>query len=211
MRVMKLRRAVAGLFCLSVFSTGTAVARIHLSIGLGTSFGHYYPYYRGCGYGHYGWYGSYYGPWWRHSHWPEHYWPGSSFSVHYSSPIVLSPRVSVKAPAENPRPEPQPQLSQSMQAEQSELLKILRIGDKENRIAVIRELALLYFDDKARAALENALLTHADPEIRREVATSLGKTQDANVTAALRIAKAKDPDRGVRQAAYRSLIMIEGY
>ena len=28
---------------------------------------------------------------------------------------------------------------------------------------------------------------------------------------ALKMAKAKDPDRGVRQAAYRSIIMIEGY
>ena len=72
-------------------------------------------------------------------------------------------------------------------------------------------MAALYFDDKARAALEDVLLTDTDPDVRKEVATSLGRTEDVNVTAALKIAKARDPDRQVRQAAYRSLIMIEGY
>jgi hypothetical protein len=205
MKAVRFRLAIGGLICLLVL-TGTAKARIHLSIGLGTSFGHHYPRYYGHGYPHHRWYGGYYGPW------PGHcYSPRSSLWIHQSYPIVLSPPLRVKTPAENPRPKPQPQLSQSMRQQQSELLKVLKIGDKENRIGAICELASFYFDEKAQAALEDILLTDPDPEIRKKIATSLGKTANARVTPALKIARAKDPDRGVRQAAYRSLIMIEGY
>ena len=98
-----------------------------------------------------------------------------------------------------------------MREHQSELLKRLRIGDKEDRLGAILELAPFSFDSKVRAALEDVLLSDPDAELRKQVATSLGKTENPNVTAALRIAKAKDPDRGVRQAAYRAIIMIEGY
>lgn len=98
-----------------------------------------------------------------------------------------------------------------MRQEQGELLKVLKIGDKKSRTGAIRELACFYFDEKAQAALEDVLLTDPNPEIRKEVATSLGKTENPRVTPALKIARSKDPDRGVRQAAYRSLIMIEGY
>jgi HEAT repeat protein len=98
-----------------------------------------------------------------------------------------------------------------MRKEQGELLRVLKIGDKENRIAVVGELTALYYDGKARDALEEALLTDPYPEVRKEAAASLGRTSDSRVTAALKTAKAKDPDRDVRQAAYRSLILIEGY
>jgi HEAT repeat protein len=98
-----------------------------------------------------------------------------------------------------------------MRAEQGKLLRILRIGDTENRAAAGRELTAFYFNGKARAALEDALVKDREPQVRKEIATSLGKTRDARVTTALKTAKAKDPDRSVRQAAYRSLIMIEGY
>ncbi|MHC4352832.1 MAG: HEAT repeat domain-containing protein, partial [Planctomycetota bacterium] len=174
-----------------------------------TYFGHHHGYYYGHHYPHHWWYGGYQRPWWRHSHWPGHYYPsGSSFWI-YSSPIVLGSRSRAKASPENPTPKPQ--LSQRMRQEQGELLRILKIGDKQDRIAAGRELTAFYFDDKARAALEDALLKDPEPQVRKEIAASLGNTADARVTAALRLAKAKDPDRGVRQAAYRSLIMIEGY
>lgn len=98
-----------------------------------------------------------------------------------------------------------------MRRRQSELLKAVKIGDKENRLSAIRELAPFSFDANVRAALEDVLLSDPDAEVRKQAATSLGKTEDPNVTAALKIAKEKDPDRGVRQAAYRAIIMIEGY
>ena len=81
----------------------------------------------------------------------------------------------------------------------------------ENRIAAASELAEFYFDARARVALEKALLKDPEPQVRKQIAASLGKTGDARVLAALKKAMSKDPDRGVRQAAYRALIMIQGY
>jgi len=98
-----------------------------------------------------------------------------------------------------------------MREHQSELLKVLKIGEKEDRLSAIRELAPSSFDANVRAALEEVLLSDPDAELRKQVATSLGKTENPNVTGALKMAKDKDPDRGVRQAAYRAIIMIEGY
>lgn len=203
--------AIASLFLL-VFLPQTAMGRVNLSIGIGTTFGHHHGHYFGH-YPYYGWYGGYYRPWWRHSHWPGYYYPyGSSYWVHYSSPIVIGTPVRDKTEEEPPdNPRPGPPLSEQMRKEQGELLRVLRIGDKENRIAAIGELTAFYYDNKARVAIEQALLTDPEPEVRKEAATSLGRTSDPIATAALKTAKAKDPDRGVRQAAYRSIIMIEGY
>jgi hypothetical protein len=215
MKAMKFRLAAGGLICLLVFLTGTATARVYVSVGLGTSFGYHGSHYYGHGYGypHHRWYGGhrgYYSPWWGHSYWPSHrYSSGSSLWIYPSFTTVYSPSLRVKAPAENPRPKPQ--ISQSMRRHQSELLKVVKIGDKENRISAIRELAPFSFDLKIRAALEDVLLSDPEAEVRKQVATSLGKTENPKVTAALKMAKTKDPDRAVRQAAYRAIIMIEGY
>lgn len=219
MRAMKSRLTAGGLICLLVILTGPATARVYVSVGLGTSFGHHSSHYYGHGYGHsygyphhtwYGGHGGHYSPWWGHSYWPSHrYSSGSSFWIYPSYTTVYSPPLRVKAPAGNPRPKPQ--ISQSMRRRQSELLKVVKIGDKENRISAIRELAPYSFDSKIRAALENVLLSDPEAEVRKQAATSLGKTANPKVTAALKMAKTKDPDRAVRQAAYRSIIMIKGY
>ncbi|KPK44725.1 MAG: hypothetical protein AMJ65_02205 [Phycisphaerae bacterium SG8_4] len=213
MRAIKSRLAAVGLICLLLLLTDTATARVRISIGLGTSFGHHYGHYYGPRYPHHRWYGWWTGchdPWWGHSHWPGHYYPsGSSFWIHQTFPIVINPRPRVKAPADNPAPKPQ--ISQRTRQQLSELLKVLKIGDKASRLGAIRELAPFSFDAKVRAALEEVLLSDSEAELRKQVATSLGGTENSDVTAALKIAKAKDADRGVRQAAYRAIIMIEGY
>ena len=98
-----------------------------------------------------------------------------------------------------------------MRRHQNELLKVVKIGDKENRISAIHELTPFSSNSRVRAALEDVLLSDPEAEVRKQVATSLGKTSNPKVTRALKMAKAKAPDRGVRQAAYRSIIMIEGY
>ena len=98
-----------------------------------------------------------------------------------------------------------------LRRKKSEQLKILKIGDKAERIQAIHELAPFSFDDGVRRALEKILLSDPDPEVRKEVAVSFGKTENQLVLAALRQAKEKDPVRDVRQAAYRAIIMIEGY
>jgi len=90
-------------------------------------------------------------------------------------------------------------------------IKILKIGDKENRKEAIHDLAGFSFDDKVRESLEDVLLSDPDPRLRRQVAESLGKTTNKNVLPALEKAKADDPNREVRQEAYKAIIKIRGY
>jgi HEAT repeat protein len=98
-----------------------------------------------------------------------------------------------------------------MRQRKSELLKVLKIGAKQDRTAAIRDLAPFSFDDKVRAALEDILLSDPEPELRKQVAILFSKTTNKDAVPALEIAKAKDSDRDVRQAAYRAIIMIQGY
>ena len=102
-------------------------------------------------------------------------------------------------------------LSEKQRKKNSELLKILRIGDRERRVQAICDLAGFSCDDRVRKALEEVLLSDPDAELRKQVATAFGKTKNPSVVAALEKAKAEDSSREVRQAAYRSIIMIEGY
>jgi HEAT repeat protein len=103
------------------------------------------------------------------------------------------------------------QMSQAVQKKISEQLKILKAGDKDKRIQTIHELAAFTFDNRVRQALEEVLLSDPDPEVRKEVAVSFGRTENRLVLSALTRAKENDTERDVRQAAYRSIIMIKGY
>lgn len=98
-----------------------------------------------------------------------------------------------------------------LRRKKSELLKVLKIGDKERRVQAIRDLAGFSSDDGVRKALESVLLSDPDPELRRQVATSFGRTENRKVVAALEEAKSTDSDKEVRQAAYRAIILIKGY
>lgn len=237
MRSRKLSLVVWG-FALLLFCLSNA-AEAHISVGLsiGTSFGHRYPGY-GYGYGPYHpWPGGYYSwldrdyySWWDagwYSPFPRrHYWPGRSHSsvgiwigsyhpMGVGAPVMIdrnsvgSARSKAIDPAKNPTADAY--LSEAMRKLKSEQLKILKIGDKEQRIQAIRELAPFSFDNEIRLALEKVLLTDPDPQLRQEVAVLFGKTENQLVLAALTEAKEKDHVREVRQAAYRSIIMIKGY
>ena len=103
------------------------------------------------------------------------------------------------------------QLTEAMRKKTNEQLKILETGDKEKRLRAIRELAAFSYDLKVRRALESILLSDPDPECRKEVAISFGRAENRLAVAALTEAKDEDPERDVRQAAYRSIIMIKGY
>ncbi len=214
MKAMRSHIVGGGLICLLILLTSTAGARVYVSVGLGTSFGHYYPHYYGHHYPYYRWYGgyrSYYRPWYGHSYYPGYYRsPRSSFWVSGYYPIVIN-RKSAARKTEAANPPKHAELSQSVRQHKSEQLKVLRIGTKENRQRAIRELARFPTDPKVREALERVLLSDPDPELRKQVATLFGATENAKTVAALKTAKAIDPDRDVRQAAYRAIIMIEGY
>ena len=127
--------------------------------------------------------------------------------------MIIHEELMVKS-QENTITAPDPQSverAEKLEQKKSELLKVLRIGDKESRIGAIHDLAGLSCDDKVRKALEKVLLSDPDFELRKEVAVSFGRNGNMNVVAALEEAKATDSSRDVRQAAYRSLILIKGY
>ncbi len=216
MKAMRSRIVGGGLICLLIILTSTAGARVYVSIGFGTSFGyyphhygyHHYPYYRWHGY--YGGYG-YHHPWYWNSYYPGYYYsPGSSVWISGYYPIVIGRKSEAKK-TESANPQTMAELSQSIRQHKSEQLKVLKIGTKENRQRAIRELARFPNDPKAREALERVLLSDPEPELRKLVATLFGATENPKAVAALKTAKAIDPDRDVRHAAYRAIIMIEGY
>jgi len=103
------------------------------------------------------------------------------------------------------------ELFEKLLRKKSELLKTLKIGNKKKRIEAIRDLAGFSFDGNVKKALEDVLLSDPDPELRQQVAESLGKTANENVVAALQKAKVEDSNREVRQEAYKALIKIKGY
>jgi HEAT repeat protein len=88
---------------------------------------------------------------------------------------------------------------------------MLRIGDRDTRAQAAHDLAALHCDAKARLALERALLSDAEAEVRRAAAQSLDRLGDARALPSLRQAYATDTNPEVRQAAYRGIIMLDGY
>ena len=98
-----------------------------------------------------------------------------------------------------------------LERKKSEQIKILKTGDKEKRIQAIQNLAPFSYDDGIRKTLEIVLLSDPDPDLRKAVAVAFGRTENRLVITALTQAKEKDPVRDVRQAAYKAIIMIDGY
>ena len=209
----------AGFFFLLLCFSPLAEARVSVGLSIGTSFGYRYP---GCyyGYPYYPWPGGYYtGP---YRHFPgRHYWPrhssGLGIWIGGYYPVVDRSIVIDRSSVGSCRNQAVTntvggtQLSEAMRKKTDEQLKILETGDKEKRLQAIHDLAVYSFDIKIRRALEKVLLSDPDPEVRKEVALSFGRTENQLVLLALTEAKDKDPERDVRQTAYRAIIMIKGY
>ena len=197
---------------LLVLLPGTTAARVSFGISIGMPFVYHYPgfhhgwypYYHS--YPYYGWY-PHYG---RHSSSELGIWIGGYHPVVIDSPVIVRRKAAPKTGGAVPDAQTAEQLERLRQ-KKSELLKVLGIGDKERRIQAIHDLAGYSCDDGVRKALENVLLSDPDPQLRKEVATSFGKTENRKVVAALVEAKATDSSKEVRQAAYRSIILIKGY
>ena len=105
-------------------------------------------------------------------------------------------------------PEP---LSPRQREKRSALRKVLRIGDESHRVRAVREIAPFAGDANVRSALQRALLSDRRPLVRKTVAEVFGHLGDDRNLPTLRQAYAEDPERSVRQAAYRAIIMLEGY
>lgn len=198
------RYLIPALVCLAVVLPGTAAASVRIGIGFGTSIGHYHH--------HHGWYGGwyagpdYYGydPWWEP--WPVVVAP--PVVVHERRVIIEEHRPAPQLPPKVERAEP---LSEKQQQRRSESLKVLKIGDVDNRVQAVRDLEPLARDDKVRTALVQALSKDRDPQVRKAVAESFSRLKDARTLPALKQAYAEDEDRDVRQAAYKAIVMMEGY
>jgi len=190
------------------------LARVHFSIGLGTAIGWGHPHDAWCGdwywhrYRHVGW------PWYGYPHRP---WCAPTVGVwvgHWPSAVVTEKHVVVENHvSDSPAPAVQNAGAQS-EAErrlQGALLEVMRIGDTESRVQSARELGGYPCDVRVSSALERALLSDRDARVRQTAAESLAQFGDAGALPALKQAQARDPVRDVRQAAYKAIIMIEGY
>lgn len=205
------RFLLSALACVAILAPGTALADVHIGVGLGfgTVIGPCHPahgWYVGC----VGWPAPYwYDPWWYG--WPVVVGP----SVVVETPVVVREKQVAVRERQPPAPRPSPgkveQLSQRQQQKRSELLKTLRIGNVSNRLQAMQDLAAFAGSDIVRQPLERALLSDRDPQVRKAVAEVFGRVRNNKTLPALRQAYATDSDRDVRQAAYRAIIMIDGY
>jgi len=201
------RFVVPALVGIALLTPGVASAGVHVGIGFGATFGPHFH--------HHHMYGAYvYAPLW-----PDYYYYDPWYDPwYYPGPVVVAPPVVVERPHvivqehKPPAPPKTPDLvGEKLEQKKSESLKKLRIGDPSNRIQAVSELEQFARDSKVRTALEQALLSDRDPQVRKAVAELLGRLQDKSTLRALKQANADDSDRAVRQAAYKAIILIEGY
>ena len=128
-------------------------------------------------------------------------------------PAVVEKRVVVERPVSTqPVDETHSAaVSQAQQRTRREMLERLRIGDEDNRVQAVQETAGFVGDEKVREALERVLLSDRDAGVRAAAARALVKQSGSRAVPALKQAYADDASRQVSQAAYRALIMIDGY
>jgi hypothetical protein len=196
MSTVKNRWLLAGLVCAVIAVPSMTYAHVHVGIGFGTHIG--------CG-PYYGWYD----PWWDDPWYDPWYYPYGPVVV--GPPVVVEKHVVVHEPP-LPRPLPQgPTLSKDQQQRRSELLERLRISDVDSRIKAAQDLIQFADDTKTREALERAVRSDHDAAVRKAAVEALAKQSGKKAVAALKRAYAEDANRDVSQAAYKALIMIEGY
>ncbi|MCU0913845.1 MAG: HEAT repeat domain-containing protein [Planctomycetes bacterium] len=198
---------VSALACLALLAPATASAGVSIGIGIGTTIGPHHPHHV------HGWYGGWYG-------WPHYYWYDPWYDPwwYYPAPVVLErPVVRERVVVRESRPTPPPKektpdlVAERLQQKKSEQLKRLRIGDADSRRQAVTELEPFAGDSKVRTTLEQALLSDRDPQVRKAVAELFGRLRDTKTLPVLRQANKDDSDREVRQAAYKAIIMMEGY
>jgi len=201
------RFVVPVLVGIALLTPGVVSAGVHVGIGFGTAIGPHFH--------HHHMYGAYvYAPLWPdYSYYDPWYDPW-----YYPGPVVVGPpvvrphiTVTEHEPPAPPKNETPDLVSEKLQQKKSESLKKLRIGDPGNRLQAVKDLEQLASDTKVRTALEQALLSDRDPQVRKAVAELFGRLQDKNTLRVLKQVHADDSDRAVRQAAYKAIILMEGY
>ena len=107
---------------------------------------------------------------------------------------MVRPHITVTQ--HKPAPPKEPDLvGDKLEQKKSESLKKLRIGDPANRLQAVKDLEQFARDTKVRTALEQALLSDRDPQVRKAVAEMFGRLQDKNTLKVLKQANSDDSDR----------------
>jgi hypothetical protein len=228
MKAVKIAAITVVAVVLLIGTANVAMARSHVSIGVGIGFpGFYGGYYGGGYYG--GGYSNHYGPW-RHRYpyrseifiggpiWgPGYYYPSYYPGYYVADPppvIVERPPVVIEQQPTTVQPQGVDENTQKvykdLRYKKSELLRKLEIGDKDSQIQAIRDLAGFSFDDNVRQAIENVLSSNTDAQLRLEAAQSLGSVKNTKAVPALEKARVDDGDAGVRRAADAAIKNIEG-
>lgn len=122
--------------------------------------------------------------------------------------IIVEPKRYEYKPAYDPA---NAKLFAKVRNKKSELLKVLKIGDKAARVGAIAQLVGYSFDDSVRKALEEVILKDPDPELRRQVAESLGKVKNRNFVPTLEKVRVEDADTQVREQADKAIKNIKAY
>jgi hypothetical protein len=112
------------------------------------------------------------------------------------------------APPQPPAPDP---AAMKVEQKKNEALTTLKIGDTSNRVQAVQDLQPFVGEARIRTALEQTLLADRDSQVRKTVAEMFGRVQDKKTLPTLKQVNANDSDRDVRQAAYKAIILMEGY
>lgn len=200
--------SVAAIVVLAGLSS-TALARTHVSVGIGFAFPLYH---HGFHHHYYGHHDRHFRPYWGPVNVGGGYWYDWGPRCYIDSPPVIVERTPVviqKQPIVVQPPAVNENTFRDLRQKKSELLKILQIGDRDNRIKAINELAGFSFDDKVRQAIEKVLFSDRDVELRLTAAQALGKVKNPKALAALEKARVEDENADVRKAADESINKIE--
>jgi hypothetical protein len=181
-----------------------ALARTHVSVGVGIGYPGFYG----------GYYGGYYGRGWHHhdsifigGYWPvyepyPYYYP-SYYDVEPASVVVERPPVVERQPVYVQPPDysrNNDAAFQQAREKKNNLLNQLNSSDKAQRLNAIRNLVGFSYDDNVRIALENIILTDNDPDLRIAVANAFGSVKNMKVLPTLERIRVDDESAQVRQA-----------
>jgi len=240
MKMLRIRLAVMFILATLLVGAIPAQARTRLYVGFGTSLGHRHSiFHRGWHNPHYRLHGGYYS-WLDHdrwywmdrgryrtsfwgwpscssgtSIWVQGSWPLYSTPVVVERPVVVTQKCIVVRPKVYEYPTVYTPANDGLYAKlrnkKSELLKVVKIGDKAGRIQAITDLVGYSFDPSVKKALEEILLKDPDPELRKQVAQSLGKVKNKSYIPTLEKVKAEDPDEHVREQADKAIDKINSH
>jgi len=183
--------------------SAVAMARTHVSVGVGIGYPGFYGgyYYGGRGWGHHYHDSLFIGGFWPlYEPYPYYY---DQYPYYYAPPVVVDPPAVVERP---PVVERQPVYVQSQdnfaaaRERKTSFLRELNSTDKSLRLNAIRNLVGFSYDDNVRITLENIILTDNDPDMRIAVASAFGSVKNMKVLPTLERIRIDDENADVRRA-----------